>query len=533
VYVGDNERGTRLMMRMREQLDAVVLPGTQGAINPVISPDGKRVAFMDRVGGSHIKVVSLAGGPSSTLTDSLVGLPGVAWGSDGFIYYDRAGLGPLMRVPEGGGRARSIGQLDSTKGEMQHSWPDGLPNGRGVIMTVSRGGPGAMGGPTDEIAVLDVATGMHHPLVRGIFARYARSGHLVYVTSDGALMAAPFDEDKMILTGDPVSLASGVAVRTGAGAVDLSLSATGTLWYTAGKVSSTGTNEAVWVGRDGAATRIATDLAGLIDDPSLSRDGKRLALSMGGLTPQIWIKDLERGTLSKLSLSGQSNIRPAWTADGRAVAFVSDRAGKRQVYQRLADGSQPETLLLDEKRPVADIFFSRDGAWLIYETGGDLFARRIGTDSSIALAATAASETSAALSPDGRWLAYVSNESGTPEVYVRPFPNTANGRWQISTQGGQEPVWAHSGRELFYRVGGATNAQMVMDIAPGASFVPGARRLLFPLVRYSLSLTHAQYTMSPDDRRFIVIRATESDRAEHLIAVENFFEVLTSRVPRR
>jgi hypothetical protein len=149
------------------------------------------------------------------------------------------------------------------------------------------------------------------------------------------------------------------------------------------------------------------------------------------------------------------------------------------------------------------------------------------------LAATAATETSPALSPDGRWLAYVSDESGTAEVYVRPFPNTGDGRWQVSAQGGQEPVWAHSGKELFYRVAGTANAQMVMEVTPGPTFVPGARRMLFPLGRYSLSLSHQQYAVTPDDRRFVMIRATESDRVDHLIAVENFFEVLRARVPRR
>jgi Tol biopolymer transport system component len=222
------------------------------------------------------------------------------------------------------------------------------------------------------------------------------------------------------------------------------------------------------------------------------------------------------------------------------VAFVSDQRGGRDLYQRLADGSRPETRLLDEKRPVSEVVLSQDGAWMIYTTGWraggegrDLYARRVGTDSSIALAATAATETSPALSPDGRWLAYVSNESGTGEVYVRPFPNTSNGRWQISSQGGQEPVWAHSGKELFYRVAGTANVQMVMDVAAGATFVPGARRVLFPLTRYSLSPTHQQYAVSPDDRRFVMIRASESERVDHLIAVENFFEVLKARVPRR
>jgi serine/threonine-protein kinase len=524
------------MMRMRDQLDGVPVPGTEGAINPAFSPDGKHVAFMDRVGGAQIKVVSLAAGSTVAITDSAVGLPGVAWGFDGFIYYDRMGVGSLMRVPEGGGRAQSIGQLDSAKGELQHVWPDALPNGRGVIMTVSRGGPGVMGSPSDEIAALDVATGKHHTLVRGIFARYSRSGHLVYVTADGALMAAPFDENRMVLTGEAVALGEAMSVRIGSGAADLTVSATGTLWYTAGKVGASGTYEPVWVTRDGEVTRVATDLFGLISDPVLSRDGKRLAVTTRQMGSEIWIKDLEQGTLSKLSLNGKSNVRPAWTGDGRTVAFMSDQRGRREVYQRLADGSRPETLLLDEKRPVSDIVLSRDGAWAIYtiqNVSGDLYARRVGTDSSIALAATAANETSPALSPDGRWLAYVSDESGTPEVYVRPFPNTASGRWQISTQGGQEPVWANSGKELFYRVAGSTNAQMVMNVGPGVSFVPGARHLLFPLGRFNASPAHAQYTISADDRRFVMIRAMESDRVDHLIAVENFFEVLKMRVPRR
>ena len=405
-------------------------------------------------------------------------------------------------------------------------------------MTVSHGGPGNMGSPADEIAVLDVATGMHRALVRGIFARYARSGHLVYVTVDGALMAVPFDEKKMVLVGEPAALGQGVAVRLTGGVVDLSLSADGTLWYTTGKVGSSGTREAVWVERDGTATSVASDLLGLIGDPALSPDGKHLAMSMRALTSQIWVKDLDQGTLSKLTLNGRENIRPAWTPDGRSVAFLSDQRGGDAFYQRLVDGSRPETLLLREKGPLSEIAFSQDGTWTIYTTGfptageRDLYARRVGSDSSIALAITPANEMSPTLSPDGRWLAYVSNESGTAEVYVRPFPNPGE-RWQISTQGGAEPVWAHSGKELFYRAGGATNAQMVIEVTTGKTFVRGARHVLFPLARYYLNPAHAQYAVSPDDRRFLMIRATEPDQADKLIAVENFFEVLRARVPRQ
>jgi serine/threonine protein kinase/Tol biopolymer transport system component len=537
VYMSDNDLSTRLMLRTRDQLDAVELPGTERAVNPAISPNGRSVAFMDRASGGTIKVVSLAGGPPITVTDSVVGLPGLAWGSDGFIYYDRIGLGPLMRVPETGGRAESIGQVDSTKGEQQHSWPDVLPNGRGVIMTVSRGGPGAMGSATDEIAVLDLSTGTHRALVRGIFARYSRSGHLLYVTTDGTLMGVPFDEGQMALTGEPVALTEGIGVRIGGGAVDLTLSANGTLWYAAGTVRSAGTMQPVWVSRDGATTVVAPDWSGLIADPALSPDGKHVAVSVTELTTQIWVRDLEGGLLSKVSLTGEENVRPAWSSDGRTVAFVSDQKTDRVLFHRPTDGSQPEKLLMDDKLPLEEVAFSSDGAWVIYRAGWtaaerDLHARRIGSDSSIALVATAAGESSPALSPDGRWLAYVSTESGISEVFVSPFPNTGERRWKISAQGGQEPVWSHSGKELFYRVAGSTNAQMVMTVSPGNTFVPGARRMLFPLTRYAMSATHQQYAVAADGR-FLMIQATESDRLDHLVAVENFFEVLKAQVPRR
>jgi serine/threonine-protein kinase len=538
VYVGDGERGTRLFVRTRDQLHATALPGTEGAINPVFSPEGSRVAFMDRVAGGHIRVVSLAGGPAVSVTDSAVGAPGLTWGYDGFIYYDVLGAGPLMRVRETGGPAESIGRLDSTRGELQLAWPDALPNGRGLIMTVSHGGPGAGGSEADEIAVLDLATGTHRVLVRGVFARYVRSGHLVYVTAEGVLMGVPFDPDRMELAGEAVALTQGVGVRVGGGAVDLAVSASGTLWYVAGSVGSAGTQEVVWVERDGAATPVAAGWAGLISDPVLSPDGKRLAVGTRELVSEVLIKELDQGPLSKLTEPGSNHVRPAWSADGRSVAFVAEGFPDRNLYQRLADGSRSATLLLDVERPVEEAVFSRDGVWLIYRTGlfvgeGDLHARRLGSDSSIVLVATPAFETSPALSPDGRWLAYVSNESSTPEVYVRPFP-TGDGRRQISVQGGQEPVWAHSGRELFYRTAsGAIPQQMAIEILPGPTFTAGERRTLFPLTRFVLSSSHQQYTVAPGDQRFVMIRATGSERADQLVVVENFFEVLRSTVDPR
>jgi serine/threonine-protein kinase len=533
VYVGNSEQGTQLYVRARDGLESTALPGTQDAINPALSPDGARVAFMDRVGRGNIKVVSLTGGLPVTITDSAVGVPGISWGFDGFIYYDRSGVGTLIRVPEGGGAAEGVGQLDSARGELQHAWPDALPNARGIIMTASRGGPGAMGGAADEIAVLDLATGKHRTLVRGIFARYARSGHLLYVTEDGALMAVPFDQDRMELTGEAILLAQGLAVRRGGGGVDLAISDEGLLWYVAGHVGSEGTLEPVWVGRDGSASPVAAGWSGLMSDPVLSPDGRSLAVEIRNVESQVWVRDLEQGTLSRLTVEGKQNRRPAWTADGRSLAFVSEVPSGLDLYQRIADGSRPASLLLHSERRVEEATFSPDGAWLVYRSGsaageGDLHARRSGTDSSIALVATAAYETSPALSPDGRWLAYVSNEGGAPEVYVSPFPNTGDARWQISVQGGQEPVWAHSGRELFYRAPGAGGPQqMVIELqSAGPKLQLGARRSLFPLPRYWLSSDHQQYAVTPDDQRFLMIRATGTNRSDRLVVVENAFALL-------
>ena len=538
VYVGSAEPGSQLFLRPRDRLNAVAIPGTENAINPVFSPDGERVAFMVGVGRREIRVVSLAGGPPVTITDSAVGVPGIAWGPDGFIYYDVIGVGPLMRVREQGGVPEVIGRVDSARGELQHSWPDVLPNGRGVIMTVSSGGPGAMGRETDEIAVLDLASRTHRALVRGVYGRYARSGHLLYVTPNGTLMGVGFDQRRMQLTSDPVALAEGIGVRAGGGAVDLTLSAAGTLWYATGGLTAGAVREVVWVERDGKATPVTPGWTGLFSGPALSPDGTRLAVSINELPEtHVWIRELDQGPLPKLTFEG-TNTRAAWTADGRSVAFVSERRESKDLYQRVADASRPATMLLDVEPPVEEVTFSSDGAWLVYRAGstphGDLYARRTGTDSSITLVATSADETSPAVSPDGRWLAYVSNESGNGEVYVRPFPNTAEGRWQISAQGGREPVWANSGRELFYRTWRQpTESMMVMEVGSGRTFLPGARRVLFPLTGYVMSQAHQEYAVTPDDRRFVMIRAVASDQEDRLVVVENFFEELRTRVGRR
>ncbi len=246
VYLGVSEQGSRLLVRDLDQLHATPLPGTDGANNPFFSPDGSKVGFYS-VGERVWRAASLGGGPPITIADSGTGRGGGSWGSDGYLYFDGnlPGNG-LVRVAEGGGAPEAVTMRDTTQNEGRHVWPEALPGGRGVVFTVRRGGPANL---TEwDIAVADLATGTHTVLLRGVRARYAASGHLLYVTADGTLMVVPFDETTLALTGDAVALVEGLRVGF-AGTMDLAVSATGTLFYTTGGVVGGGLAEVVWVRR--------------------------------------------------------------------------------------------------------------------------------------------------------------------------------------------------------------------------------------------------------------------------------------------
>ncbi len=536
VYRGPSRDGAgqqQLWLRSLSQLEATPLPGTEGAGEPFFSPDGSRVAYIlaRRGGASRVEVVSLGGGPPLTVADSGVEIFGGSWGPDGLIYL--SGPNGLATVPATGGVPTAFTTIDTSQNESGHIRPEVLPNGKGVLFVVV--GRGGLGGDLEEadVAVADRATGQHRILTRGILARYATSGHLVYVTANGTLMAAPFDQDRMELTGDAVSLVEGLSTRF-VGSVDLALSSTGTLVYTTG-VTAQSPDELVWVTRDGVATEVEPGWTGRFTTLALSPDDTRLAVSIQSeAETQLWVKQLDRGPLSKLTFEGSLNLRPAWRPDGQEVYFQSNRdEGDQQFYAKRADGSAVAELLLDRDQGLQEIETSRDGRWIVFResapgTGdwGDLYAMRPGEDSApTPLLTTEFPEFHPALSPDGRWLAYGSNESGQREVYVRPFPNAGDAKWQISTGGGEQPLWAHSGRELFYRSPTAMNS---VEVLPGPTFATGAQRTLFPTTAYrGLGARNRSYDVTSDDQRFIMVRLRGAEQgAGELIVVQNWFEEL-------
>ncbi len=530
---------SQLLIRSRDELHATAIPGTEGMFTPFFSPDGKQVGFLE---DRRVRIASIAGGPAITVSDTLNGEAGASWGPDGFIYVggigEGIGDGALLRVrAKAGSKPKWFTVLDTAKGEVLNTWPDALPNGKGVLFTVWFSGKNGVKGSTSHaIAVAEVPSGKHRVIIEdAIYARYASSGHVVYVTADKTLMVVPFDQNSMKVTGEPITLTEGIQAGF-FGSADLAISATGTLVYSTG--AGQGRQELVWVTRDGKVETVDPDWSGdFIGYPALSPDGRRVAVTRSANTEyvQIWIKWLDRGPSIKLAADGQRNFGPAWSPDGRSVTFSSRTAnGSVYLWTQRADGGAPGVVQLRRKGNVFNARWSPDGKWLIFQTdvgapgAGDILAIRPGTDTApTPLVATAFTETSPALSFDGRWLAYCSNESGKNEIYVVPFPNTSGGKWAISTGGGTEPLWSHRGTELFYRDASGNLVAVEVDTDP--TFSVGRATVLFPAAGYTSRGFTQQYAVAPDDRRFLMVRPLESGSPDNIIVVENWFEELKAK----
>jgi serine/threonine-protein kinase len=529
VYVGPAERGNRLWVKEHDQLIATPIPGTEGGGSPFFAPDSRHVGFL--VNGQRLRTVSLDGGPTQTLTDSANSTAG-DWGADGYVYFEVDS--GLARIPASGGAIEPLYNFFPHQ-EAGAEWPVVLPGGKGLVFRTRRANQSV---GDFQIVAMPLPKGEPKVLMRGVAARYSPTGHLLVVTGDGKLVAVPFDSKKLAFTGPPIGVLEGIGVEVGGFSTNLSLSGNGTLVYTTG--SATRSQQPVWVTREGLATPLDSTWQpqGPFGSFALSPDGRALAVEMvlNG-NSSLWIKQLPSGPFSRLTFGDTANLRPTWTQDGRSLVYIGNATTNGgSLMTRRADGTGSARLLVRSPFAWAQTRETRDGQWILgrrsfFEAGsGDVFAVKKGDSTVVPLVTSPAVEVEPVVSPDGRWLAYTSDESGTPEIYVRPFPDAGSARWQVSTAGGSDPLWSHSGRELFYR--SSQDALTSVAIRPGATFGFEQPKALFSTSNYLTNAPVQSYDVSPDDKRFLLLRATASTERNELIVVQNWTAEMAARAGR-
>ncbi len=535
VYTGPGRGRSQLWLRKLDDLQATPIAGSDGATSPVFSPDGREIGFVT-LSPFVVKVVGLSDGQSRTVTDQRISGGGLAWSDNGYLYAD-GGIGLLRMRPDGSDRTMVM-SLDTLKGEAGIAWPSALPGGRGIIMRVRR-----IGDASDyRIVVLDARDGSRKELVRGVVARYSPTGHLLWVTSDGTLHAQRFDLDRLEVAGAPMSLWNGLSIA-GFGASDLALSSAGDLLYVPGAIR-TGLSQFAWIARDGVKTSVdSTAIDGVIGSMALSPDGSAVAMEL--LRPadasnlsRVWVKRLGGGPTQLVTSENRSSSLPVWMPGGRDLLYASQEGSL--IYRRRADGSGSAELVARVPGGSVGMSLHPDGKTLVLR--GDLGANRrpellkfrLGTDSvPTPLFAAAGGESFPAFSPDGRWLAYVSSETGRPEVYVRPFPDVEARKVQISTDGGGPPRWNHAGGELFYL--SATGDMIAATVLTTPTLkVTGVTRLFTPL-GFQGGGGAPLYDVTPDGRRFLMLDITAAPTnaaSERLVLVQNLAAELAKRLPR-
>jgi serine/threonine-protein kinase len=452
VYVSNS---SQLLRRAIDRLELVPLPGTVGATSPFFSPDGQWVGFFSQ---SELKKVSLSGGAPVTVC-RITGLArGASWGSDGTIVF--ATNDPttgLLTVPASGGNPQVLTKVDRLNDQADHVFPVVLPGGRYLLFSVVPQG-GRLSNEGVELRIYDRTTGESKTLMKGAgTAQYVPPGYLVYATGT-SVTAAPFNLKTGAITGDAVPVVDQVSGGQGVGS-QFAVSDTGTLVFlpvnaASGPVSTP--RSVVWVDRNGQEHPTSWPVRSYTY-PRLSPDGSRVAFDIRDQDLDIWIGDLARESLTRLTFDPAADFYPVWTPDSRSIIFYSSRDRSGSVYRQAADGTgSVERLTTTPTGPHYPHSISPDGKDVLFQentqdTRIDLALLRLApTPTTAPLIRSPFAETNGEISPDGRWIAYQSNESGREEIYVRPFPDVDHGRWQVSTEGGTRPLWARSGRELFY-----------------------------------------------------------------------------------
>jgi Tol biopolymer transport system component/tRNA A-37 threonylcarbamoyl transferase component Bud32 len=513
VYVGSEQPVPSLWMRDFDQPDAHPIPDTKGGFGPFFSPDGQSIGFFAPSNGhASLKTIRLSGGVARVLVqDSVAEFGGADWADDNQIYYTDASRA-ISRVAASGGMPTRIATTDSAIGAKEYDFPDVLPGSRYALAMLWKGSISANG-----IGVLDLRNGKMTELTTGSYARYVAPGFIAIGVSDGRILVAPFDLANGRLAGTPVPVLANVQPETANGTIQFAVDELGTIVY---ERMSGGGDGLVWVDFSGHYEAVDSSWKGIFPQLSLSPDGTQIAVGRAESGEnQVWVKNLITGTATRLAIDVKDPDRPVWTPDGRGVAYLGTRDNHRSPWLQRPDGSDAPRGAISGSLSADEISFQTSGPYTVVRSEG------VGTGSRKLYVVEAGKDTvprmilpskfdqyGATLSPDGRWLALVSEESGAPQVYVRPFPNVDSARFTISVTGGTEPLWRRDGKELYFR--DQRGAILAVAVTTGASFGHSPPRKLFDGGGFTAEPYHRAYDIHPDGKRFLMIKSGGNDASE-------------------
>ncbi|MDP3719874.1 MAG: protein kinase [Acidobacteriota bacterium] len=543
----DGDGTTLLYVRRLDQLQATALSGTDDAMSPFFSPDGEWLGFF---AGGKLKKVAVSGGTAITLCDAPGGRGG-GWGEDGTIVFAPTSNpgAPLMRVPSAGGPPEPMATL--ADGEVSQRWPQVLPGGRGVLFTSSSVNTAY----NDASIVVQSSSGARSIVQRGGYhGRYVASGpgtpkrsereegHLVYLR-DGTLFAAPFDVTRLAVTGPSVPVLEGVTSNIGTGGAQFAVSDSGALVFLPGQTNSGG-GPITWMDRAGKTTPLRAAHAAWFD-LLFSPDGRRLAMQLvDGTSTDIWIYEWARDSLTRLTFGATYAGKPVWTPDGGRIVYNAprpDQTASNLVWQR-ADGTGDAQRLTEGDNHQRPASWHPSGKFLAFEernqAGFDLMILPMAGDEAAGwkpgtptvFLNSPAQEREPMFSPDGRWLAYISEESGRSELYARPFPGPG-GKWQISTSGAMHPTWSRTKPELFY--GTPLGQIMVVPYAVEGDSLRAEKPRLWSDGRYFVRGQNRMFDLHPDGMRFALAPSALDSGVKHdkLTFLFNFFDHLRQIAP--
>jgi serine/threonine-protein kinase len=537
-YAAQVDGTSQLYLRDLDQLDARLIANTEGAFYPFFSPDGEWIGFYDDSEGV-LKKVSVRGGQPQTLADAVF-TGGGSWTSDDTIVFASGNNSAgrfLFRIPATGGTPEVLFPPDPETG---HTNPEVLPGGDAVLLVVRQGALGLGSARDASIAVLSLKTNELRGLIeRGHTPRYSPTGHIVFVR-DGDLWAVPFDPSRLDTTGPEVLVVDGVQQDGRLGGAAYTISNDGMLMYAPGGDTGAGQNlgNLAWVNRDGRKELLTTEPE-IFFLPKISPDEEDLLVSIRSESDlgDIWIMDLVGGgPRQRLTIGQGPHYYAHWTPDGQHLIYWWDPPDEEAgLFRQAADGTgEAERLTASGSELQAIEALTPDGTQLIFRQAtpsDDLYLFSLSQDSDPQpLLAGAYDERDAEISPDGQWIAYSADQTGQLEIYVRPFPNVGDGRWQISDGGGTEPAWGPDGSELYFRNGLGFFAVEIRS--EGSSLSKGTPEEMFAgLYRNDLGST-PNYDVSRDGQRFVIIDESEQrSRRSVLVVVENWFEELERLAP--